>query len=287
MNATSPGALLLCRADAAAVRPPALLLRERLLLTPAGPDWTLLVPEGAPWRDGGEPVDRVVAGWAGALAIGVSWPVVALWWDADRAGCVLATGFRRPVGYTWLADGTPVGEDEAMYTFAARLGLDPVLDARDLEPLIRPDRDADAPARLVGLTAVLARHGLTLPPGIAPGEPATRLWATAEVEGAEPIAWQGWLDAVRTELDAVEEGPLGPWLLGPRARALATAQLAAGVPLLVWALGRRSPGWATAAALLITRGALGLAYDRLRTPAAAAPVTAPATMSGPAGRGGR
>ncbi|MGW4575733.1 hypothetical protein ACWEM5_31700, partial [Streptomyces tendae] len=31
----------------------------------------------------------------------------------------------RPVGYVWLANGTPAGEDEAMRTFAARLGLDP------------------------------------------------------------------------------------------------------------------------------------------------------------------
>ncbi|MER7108586.1 hypothetical protein [Streptomyces sp. NPDC000229] len=264
MNATSPGALLFCRTDVPSVRPPALLLRERLLLAPAGPDWSVLVPEGAPWREGAEPVDRVVAGWAGALTIGVTWPVVALWWDADRAGCVLATGFRRPVGYTWLADGTPVGEDEAMHTFAARLGLDPVLDTQDLEPLTRPDPHATAPARLLGLTAVLSRHGLTLPSGLAPGEPATHLWAAARAQGAEPVEWQGWLDAVRTELDAVEKGALGPWICGPRARALATAQLAAGVPLLAWALTRRSPGWATTAALLIAQGALGLAYDRLR-----------------------
>ncbi|MFC8919024.1 hypothetical protein ACFT5C_24990 [Streptomyces sp. NPDC057116] len=265
MNATSPGALLFCRADTASVRTAALLLRERLLLAPAGPDWSVLVPEGKPWREGAEPVDRVVGGWAGALTVGVPWPVVALWWDADRAGCVLATGFRRPVGYTWLADGTPAGEDEAMHTFAARLGLDPVLDVRDLEPLTRPDEHADAPARLLGLTAVLSRHGLTMPSGLAPGEPAPLLWSAAEARGAEAVEWRGVLDVVRTELDAVEEGPLGPWLCGPRARALATAQVAAGVPLLAWAVARRSPGWATAAALLITQGALGLAYDRVRT----------------------
>ncbi|QGV78611.1 hypothetical protein [Streptomyces ficellus] len=265
MNATSVGALLFCRADRTSVRPPALLLRERLLLAPAGPDWSVLVPEGAPWREGAEPVDRVVAGWAGALTVGVTWPVVALWWDTDRAGCVLATGFRRPVGYTWLADGTPVGEDEAMHTFAERLGLDPVMDARDLEPLTRPDELADAPARLLGLAAVLARHGLTLPPGLVPGTPAVLLWAAARERGAEQLEWQGWLDAVRSELDAVEEGPLGPWICGPRARALATAHLAAGLPLLAWALTRRSPGWAATATLLVTQGALGLAYDRLRT----------------------
>ncbi|MFF8830136.1 hypothetical protein [Streptomyces sp. NPDC015131] len=265
MNATLPGALLLCRADTTAVRPPALLLRERMLLTPAGPDWSALVPEGRPWQEGYEPVDRVVAGWAAALAVGVPWPALALWWDADRAGCVLATGFRRPVGYTWLADGTPVGVDEAMHTLATRLGLDPVLDVRDLEPLTRPDPEADAAARLRGLAAVLARHGLTLPPGLAPGEPAALLWAAAETRAAQELPRHGRLDAVRAELDAVEDGPLGPWMRGPRARAAATAQLAAGVPLLAWALARRSAGWATAAALLIAQGALGLTYDRLRT----------------------
>ncbi|WP_336318826.1 hypothetical protein [Streptomyces lavendofoliae] len=283
MNARIPGALLFCRADPASVRPPAPLLRERLLLAPAGPDWTLLVPAGTPWCDGAEPVDRVVAGWAGALAVGEPWPVVALWWDADRAGCVLATGFRRPVAYTWLADGTPAGEDEAMHTLAARLGLDPVLDARDLEPLTRPDPHADAPARLLGLTAVLSRHGLTLPPGLTPGEPATRLWATAEAHGAEPVAWQDRPAARPAEPDAVEEGPLGPWLRGPRASVLAVAQLAAGLPLLAWAAGRRSPGWATAAALLIAQGALGLAHARPRTPAAPAAV-ALVTGSATAGR---
>ncbi|MDN3297021.1 hypothetical protein QWM81_23840 [Streptomyces ficellus] len=264
MNATSVGALLLCRAQPPSVRPAAHLLRERLLLAPAGPDWSVLVPEGRPWLEGGEPVDRVVAGWAGALTVGAAWPVVALWWDADRAGYVLATGFRRPVGYTWLADGTPVGEDEAMHTFAARLGLDPVLDVQDLQPLTRPDKDADARTRLVGLIPVLARHGLTLPPGLAPGEPAARLAAAAQEHGADLVERHGRPDALRAELDAVEEGALGPWLRGPRARTLATAQLAAGVPLLAWALTRRSAGWAAAGALLIAQGALGLTYDRLR-----------------------
>ena len=62
-----------------------------------------------------------VTGWATAPAVGAPWPVLALWWDADRAGYTLASGFRRPVGYVWLANGTPAGEGEAMRTFAARL----------------------------------------------------------------------------------------------------------------------------------------------------------------------
>jgi hypothetical protein len=70
----------------------------------------------------------VLAGWAVALAVGTDWPVLALWWDSDRAGFTLASGFSLPAGYIWLTDGTPVGEDEAMRTFVGRLALDPVLD---------------------------------------------------------------------------------------------------------------------------------------------------------------
>ncbi|MFD4377802.1 hypothetical protein [Streptomyces sp. NPDC058486] len=269
MNATSgpgpAGALLLCRADPPAVRPPAQLLREPLLLAPAGADWSVLVPEGKPWQDGEEPVERVVTGWATALAVSAAtWPVLALWWDRDRAGVTLAAGFRRTVGYTWLADGTPAGEDEAMRTLADRLALDPVLDVQALEPLTLPDPEADSRTRLLGLVAVLARTGLALPAGIDPGEAPDRLREAALTAGAEQLAWPGWRDAVRAELDAVEEGPLGPYLRGPRARLLSGAQLAAGVPLLLWALGRRSGGWATAGALLVAHGAGGLAYDRLR-----------------------
>ncbi|MFJ6016164.1 hypothetical protein [Streptomyces sp. NPDC092952] len=271
MNATSPaGALLLCRAEPEAVRPVAHLLRERMLLAPAGDGWSVLVPEGKPWQGDGageadvEPVDRVVAGWATALAVGSTWPVLALWWDGDRAGYILATGFRRPVGYVWLADGTPAGEDEAMRTFAERLGLDPVLDVQALEELTRPDADADARIRLRGLVAVLTRIGLVLPPGLDPDTPGERLYAAAdERPESEALVWTGWRRAVRAELDAVERGRLGPWMRGPRARALAAAQIAAGLPLVLLGV-RRGGGWALAGTLLLAHGALGLAYDRIR-----------------------
>ncbi|MFF4173374.1 hypothetical protein [Streptomyces sp. NPDC001744] len=282
MNATSgpspAGALLLCRADPPAARPPARLLREEVLLTPAGAGWSVLVPEGKPWLHGGEPVERVVTGWATALAVSaVAWPVVALWWDSDRAGFTLAAGFRRTVGYTWLADGTPVGEDEAMRTFAARLALDPVLDVQALEPLTEPDPEADAHRRLVGVVAVLARTGLDLPAGLTPGDSADRLRSVALAHGAEPLGGPAdgssstrtrpgvrRSDAVRAELDAMEEGPLGSYPRGPGARLLGGAQLVAGVPLLLWGAARRSGGWATAGALLVVHGALGLACGRLR-----------------------
>lgn len=284
MTATSVGALLLCRAEPETVRPVAHLLQEHMLLMPAGDGWSVLVPEGTPWRPGGntsggaaagrepEPVDRVVGGWATALAVGSTWPVLALWWDGDRSGYTLASGFRRPVGYIWLADGTPVAEDEAMRTFATRLGLDPVLDVQELEALTRADPGADADARLRGLIAVLARAGVALPPGLAPGEPADRLRSVAGVHPeTEQIEWGGWRDAVRVELDAVESGSLGPWMLGPRARAVATAQIAAGLPLTLWGARRRSGGWITAGLVLLVQGVLGIAYNRFRDAAGSSP----------------
>ncbi|GGY78428.1 hypothetical protein GCM10010327_05830 [Streptomyces nitrosporeus] len=271
------GALLLCRTDPETVRPPAHLLRENMLLLPAGTGWSVLVPEGKPWRPGpveqghagpeteSEPVDRVMGGWATALAVGSPWPVLALWWDGDRAGYTLAAGFRRPVGYVWLADGTPAGEDEAMRTFAVRLGLDPVMDLQELEELTRQDPESDAAARLRGLLAVLTRAGVALPAGLVPGAPADRLRTAAEVHPkAERIEWGGWRDAVQVELDVVESSGLGPWMRGPRARAVATAQIAAGLPLTLWGMGRRSGGWTTAGLLLLVQGVLGLAYDRFR-----------------------
>ncbi|MEI5035360.1 hypothetical protein RB201_29905 [Streptomyces sp. S1A(2023)] len=274
MNATPTGALLLCRAGPETVRPLAHLLREQMLLARAGEEWSVLVPEGKPWNGDAEqdpePVDRVLGGWATALAVGSTWPVLALWWDADRAGFTLAAGFRRPVGYIWLTDGTPVGEDEAMRTFAVRLGLDPVLDVQALEELTRPDPDVDADARLRGLLAVLTRTGLTLPAGLSPGESADRLRSVAAVQrGVERVEWAGWRDAVRVELDAVESSRIGPWVRGPRARAVAAVQLAAGLPLLLWGARRRSGGWAAAGAVLLAQGALGLAYERARAGAEA------------------
>lgn len=264
------GALLLCRAEPASVAPAAHLLREPMLVTDAGGPWSVLVPEGRPWRDGVEPVDRVMTGWATALAVGAPWPALALWWDAGRAGYTLASGFRRPVGYVWLADGTPAGEGEAMRTFAARLGLDPVLDVQALDRLTEPDptRVVDARARLRGLLVVLSRAGVELPAGLAPGEPQDRLGEAARAHpGARPVAWPGWREAVRAELDAVDASPLGPWLppsRTPRARALALAQIAVGLPLTVWGLRSRGTGWAAAGALLLAHGTLGLAHDLIR-----------------------
>ncbi|GAA3976841.1 hypothetical protein [Streptomyces plumbiresistens] len=266
--ARAPGAVLLCRAQPDSVAPAARLLRERMLLTRAGEDWSVLVPEGRPWLHGGEPVDRVLTGWATALAVGASWPVLALWWDADRAGFVLAVGFRRPVGYVWLANGTPAGEDEAMRTFAARLGLDPVLDVQSLDQLTKPAARTDARARLGALLAVLTRVGVALPTGLIPGEPVARLHEAARAQpDARPVEWPGLRAAVRTEIDAVTHPRLSPWLPwsgDPRARLLALAQLTAALPVTAWGVRRRSAGWITAGALLLAHGALGLTYDLAR-----------------------
>lgn len=264
-SATAPGALLLCRAHPESVGPAAQLLRERMLLTGAGPEWSVLVPEGKPWQHGAERVDRVLASWAAALAVGAPWPVLGLWWDTEHSGCTLASGFRRTVGYEWLANGTPVGEDEAMRTLAGRLGLDPVLDIQSLEQLTKPDPGADARVRVRTLLAVLTRAGMVLPAGISPGEPTDRLREVARIQpGAEQIEWSGWRAALRAELDVVEGGSLGSWFRGPKARALATAELAAGLPLTAWGVRRRSAGWIATGALLTAHGALGLAYGHLR-----------------------
>ncbi|OAH13526.1 hypothetical protein [Streptomyces jeddahensis] len=265
-HAGAAAALLLCRAQPAAVASAAQLLRERMLLAQAGPEWSVLVPEGTPWLHGGEPVDRVLGGWAAALAVGAPWPALALWWDEDRSGYTLASGFRRTVGYEWLANGTPLGQDEAMRTFAARLGLDPVLDMQSLDALTRTDTEADARARLLGLIAVLTRAGLTLPPGLIPGRTAHSLREAARTRpDARQIEWPGRRVAVRDHFDAVAETRLAPWLQGPKARALSAAQLATGLPLALWGVRHRSAGWVAAGSLLLIHGVLGLAYDRMRT----------------------
>ncbi|MGP3688416.1 hypothetical protein ACTVZO_27580 [Streptomyces sp. IBSNAI002] len=266
ISRTPAGGLLVCRAEPLAARPAAHLLRVHLLLAPAG-EWTVLVPEATPWLDGEGTVAEVLSGWASAVAVGANWPVLSLWWEGGRTGFALASGFRRTAAYEWDRLGGPAGEPDAMRTLAARLGLDPVLDLEELERLTRPAADpaVDGEARLLALIALLGRAGLALPAGLAPGEPADRLREAARgAPGAEAVQWSGWRDAVRAELDAVEEGPLGPWVRGPKARLLGAAQLAAGAPLLAWAARRRSPGWAAAGAALVTQGALSLAYARTR-----------------------
>ncbi|MGW3985977.1 hypothetical protein [Streptomyces sp. NPDC004830] len=262
---SASGALLLCRAAPSAVAAVAPLLREPMQLTRAGDGWSVLVPEGGPWRDGDEPVDRVVTGWAGALAVGAPWPVLALWWDADHAGFTLATGFRRPVGFVWLSRGVPVGEDEAMRTFAARVGLDPVLDVQALDRLTAPDTTADARARLRGLLAVLTRVGVSMPPELVPGLPADRLReAVAVLPDSRRVEWPGLREAVGERGAATHSRPGAwmPWTGGPAAHVLALAQIAAGVPLLVRGLRRPGGRWGfvTAGALLLAHGTAGLAY---------------------------
>ncbi|MGW2265651.1 hypothetical protein [Streptomyces koyangensis] len=265
------GGLLLCRAAPDAVAPAAVLLRRPMLLAPAGRGWSVLVPTGLSWQGEEEPVDLVLDGWAAALAVGAPWPVLALWWDAGRAGFSLASGVRRPVGYLWLADGTPAGEDEAMRTFAGRLGLDPVFAVQALDGLTRPDAEADAAARLRGVLAVLAHAGLALPTGLVPVRPADALAEAAwTARGVRRTDRAGWREVVRPEL--VEASVVGPLMRGRRARLLAAAHLVAGSALGLWGLGRRSGGWAAAGGLLVAQGIAGLAYDRFRSDGARLPV---------------
>ncbi|WP_171167019.1 hypothetical protein [Streptomyces sp. I05A-00742] len=273
MSATDPatdhipaaGLLLLCRAAPDRVRPAAQLLRRPMLLAPAGEGWSVLVPAEESWREAGTHLAAVAADWAHALTVAESWPVVGLWWDEDGAGFVVAAGFRRTVGHTWLADGTPLGEEEALTALRTRLGLDPVLDGAAFDRLTQPDAEADGAARVLGLAAVLARAGLQLGPGLVPGLAAGRLCEAAGLlPDAEPVDWPGWRAAVCGGLDAAEHGVLGAWTRGPRARALGTAELAAGVALLAWSRGGARRGWRAAGAALVADGALTLLYDRWR-----------------------
>ncbi|CAM5509917.1 putative protein OS=Streptomyces tendae OX=1932 GN=GUR47_14505 PE=4 SV=1 [Streptomyces tendae] len=257
--APGPGALLLCRAEPDSVAVVAPLLGERMPLVRAGAQWSVLVPEGGPWRDGGEPVDRVVTGWAAALAVGAPWPVLALWWDADRAGYTLASGFRRPVGYVWLANGTPAGEDEAMRTFAARLGLDPVLDVQSLDRLTRPDPEADARARMRGLLAVLTRAGVVLAEGLDPGTPADRLR-----ERARSLPDVRWTAGAARGRDAARLAVRQPGAYGPAGRAFGLAEAVAGAALLVRGARHRSAGRITVGALLAAHGTSLLARPGTR-----------------------
>ncbi|MER0246123.1 hypothetical protein AAHZ94_29950 [Streptomyces sp. HSW2009] len=280
------------------------------------------------------PDSGAVADLARTVAAGEAWPVIGVWWGPDGAGFTVAAGFRRPVGFAWLADGTPAGPPEAAGALIARLGLDPVLDGAALDELTgvgrttlapgapdpegptapdapsalesssapedpsaatgpagqetpsageapatpdasrpgggpagagRPEHSAAVQQRLVGLLAIVSRAGLRLPDQVAPGAPEHRLRAAlAAAPGAQTLVWRGWRDAVRAELDRLENGPHGSWVRGPRARAVGAAQLALGLSLAAWALRRDRPGWALVGALLATDGALAIGYDGWR-----------------------
>lgn len=266
------GVLLLCRAEPDRVRPSAQLLGMSLLLAPAGEGWSALVPGADSWRDEddeGTALSVLTADWAQALTVAESWPVVGLWWDGAEAGFVVAAAFRRTVAHTWHADGTqPPGAEEAMTVLRARLGLDPVLDGAALDRLTAPDPDIDAPARALGLVAVLARAGLHLATGLAPGTDAPLLReAAAALPDTETVEWPGWREALRAGLDESERGAVGAWTRGPRARVRGAAEIVAGLSLLGWARCPDRPtrrGWSAAGAVLVVDGVLTLAYDRWR-----------------------
>ncbi|MGW1074297.1 hypothetical protein [Streptomyces sp. NPDC002537] len=251
-HSRAAGVLLLCRAEPDRVRPSAQLLGEPLLLAPAGEGWSVLIPGEDSWRTEGTDLATAAADWAHTLGMAETWPVVGLWWDGSGAGFVVAAGFRRTVGYGWLADGTPVGAESAMSSLRARVGLDPVLDGAALDGLTRPDPDADAGARVLGVIAVLSRTGLTLPPGLAPGVAADHLRG-AVFPTAEAIDWPGWREAVRVGFTG---GPLDAHM-----RTLGAAEVVAGAALALWACRSGRRGWATAGAVLAVDGAVTVAYD--------------------------
>ena len=144
----SAGALLLCRAGVDAVETVAQLLREQMLLAPAGDEWSVLVPEGKPWLHGDEQVDRVLTGWATALAVASPGPVLALWWDADRSGYTLAAGFRR----TPVSSGRSMCRRGRPHTGRMRT-LVPTISVRRRSP-VRPYITWRSRARPIGFRAL-------------------------------------------------------------------------------------------------------------------------------------
>ncbi|MGI5530452.1 hypothetical protein ACQEVX_24610 [Streptomyces syringium] len=260
------GVLLLCRAEPDRVRSSAQFLGMPVLLAPAGEEWSVLVPGADSWRDEDEELSVLTADWAHALTVTESWPVVGLWWEGAEAGFVVVAGFRRAVSHTWHADGTqPPGAEEAMTALRARLGLDPVLDGAALDRLTAPDPDIDAPARVLGLVAVLARAGLHLGTGLAPGMDADELReAAVALPATETVEWPGWREALRAGLDESERGALGAWSRGPKARARGAVEIAAGISVALCARRAGRRGWAAAGWALAADGVLTLAYDRWR-----------------------
>lgn len=260
------GVLLLCRAEPDRVRSSAQFLGMPVLLAPAGEEWSVLVPGADSWRDEDEELSVLTADWVHVLTGGESWPVVGLWWEGAEAGFVVAAAFRRTVSHTWRADGTQsLGAEEAMTALRARLGLDPVLDGAALDRLTVPDPDIDAPARALGLVAVLARAGLHLGTGLVPGADADQLReAATALPATETVEWPGWREALRAGLDESERGALGAWSRGPKARARGVAEIAAGVSVALRARRAGRRGWAAAGWALAADGVLTLAYDRWR-----------------------
>lgn len=262
MDATPTGVLLFCRADPDEAAAPARLLRERGVLAPAGAGWSLLVPEGRPWRDGSEPVERIATGWATALAVGGPWPVVALWWDRERAATPSRTGSAGPSTTPGSRTAPPRARTRpcspspsaSASTRSSTCGTSRRSPAPTRTPTPAPASSASSPCS--------AASGWSRRRGCGPARPPS---ACSPPPGPAPA--RGTSRAATRATPYAPDRP--PGLDGPEAaarilRAVAALQLAAGPPLLVWSLTRRAPapGWAAAGALLTVQGALGLGLAR-------------------------
>ena len=214
------------------VRRPAahLLLCERMLLTGAGPGRSVLVPEGSPWLYGDEPVDRVLTGWATALAVGAPWPVLALWGASTapdtRSGPACAD---RPATSGSRTARRPARTGDAH--LANRLGLDPVRELRSLEELTKADSGADARPVCAACSPSYARTG-SPPAGRTPGDPPTRPHETTSGRPGHPAdRVAGRREAVRTHSTRSTAVGWAPGCPGqaagtPKAPALSLAQAA-------------------------------------------------------------
>ena len=123
----------------------------------------------------------------------------------------------------------------------------------------RPDPSAGSPRR------PRPRGSRRSPPASRPANPRTGSARSARVQpGVQRIEWTGWRGAVRTELDALESGRLGPWLPWagtPRPAPWPPPNSSRAYRSRPGACTAEARGWLTAGSLLIAHGAVGLLYD--------------------------
>ncbi len=226
------GALLLCRAEPDSVAAVAPLLGERMPLVRAGAEWACSSRRGralaARRRTGRPRAHRLERGPRRRRPVAV----LALWWDADRAGYTLASRIPPPRRLRVARGRHPAGEDEANADLRrpSRPGPRPGRPVAGPADEPRTPRSTPVPGCADCSRSSRARESRS-PPDSTPADPPT---ASARPPRALP-------DARRTEAagrhPTADESRLAPGCPGwaaPGARALAVAQVAAGLSLTAW-----------------------------------------------------
>lgn len=182
-----------------------------------------------------------MTGLATALAVGAPWPVLALWWAADRGGYVTSARRRRlggrGRGYAHLRG--PLGS--------------------------RPGPGRSVPRSPHDACAAYSRSSHAWAwSSLQASLPANRPTASARCPGtgrtpAPSRGRAGRWSAPNSKWSRAPPHPRGS--PGPAPRRPALAQPAAGLPPATWALRYLSGGRLTSGALRPAHGALGLSHD--------------------------